>query len=126
MLVQMPSSVPARVSTTDPEAQREVKHRVMTARRRGGARQDRRSGDQAAYGCAGCAETRRTCPSCVQRRRYAWGLVNERAESVESAARIMRLSPERVQALLNEKSHRLELGSLKCDSIPVQLTRSAV
>ena len=30
--------------------------------------------------CARCVETGRTCPSCVQRRRFAWSLVMERKE----------------------------------------------
>ena len=38
----------------------------------------------------------------------------------------MGLAAERVHALVEEESHRRELGSLKCDSIPVELTRSAV
>jgi hypothetical protein len=38
----------------------------------------------------------------------------------------MGLTPERVHALVEEESHRRELGSLKRDSIPVDLTRSVV
>ncbi|MGN6169512.1 MAG: hypothetical protein ACTHQQ_15280 [Solirubrobacteraceae bacterium] len=52
--------------------------------------------------------------------------MNDGGESVERAAMIMGLSPERLQALVKEESHRRELGSLKCDSISVELTRSAV
>src|SRR5206468_2609455 len=82
--------------------------------------------DDAAYECARCAQTGRTCPSCVQRRRYAWTLVNDEGESVERAAMIMGVPPERVHALVEEERHRRELESFKCDSIPVELTRSAV
>ena len=39
---------------------------------------------------------------------------------------IMGVAPERIRALLKEESQRRELGSLKCDSIPVELTRSVV
>ena len=84
------------------------------------------AGDEAATACDRCAETRRTCPSCAQRRRYAWALVNERGETVERAASVMGLAPERVHALVEEDNHRRELGSFKCDSIPVEATRSVV
>jgi hypothetical protein len=46
---------------------------------------------------------------------------------VSSVPRFIRgVPPERIRALLKEEGHRRELGSLKCDSIPVELTRSAV
>jgi hypothetical protein len=38
----------------------------------------------------------------------------------------MRLGRERVHAFVKEETHRRELGRLKCDSIPVELTRSVV
>jgi hypothetical protein len=76
--------------------------------------------------CARCAETGRTCPSCVQRRRQAWSLVSEQGESVETAARIVGLSPARVRELVAQEEDRRELRSLKCDSIPVHLTRSVI
>ena len=38
----------------------------------------------------------------------------------------MGLSPERAHALVYEEDHRRELRTLKCDSIPVELTRSVV
>ena len=66
------------------------------------------------------------CASCVQRRRRAWSLVSEHGETVETAARIMRLSPERVRDLVAQEADRRELRSLRCDSIPVGLTRSVV
>jgi hypothetical protein len=53
-------------------------------------------------------------------------LVYERGESTESAAAVMGLSPERVCELVEEETDRRELASLRCDSIPVQLTRSVV
>ena len=46
--------------------------------------------------------------------------------TVETAARIMRLSPERVRELVAQEADRRELRSLRCDSIPVGLTRSVV
>jgi hypothetical protein len=76
--------------------------------------------------CAACAASGRMCASCVQRRRRAWSLVGERGETVETAARIMRLSPEQVGELIAEEADRRELRSLRCDSIPVGLTRSVV
>ena len=39
---------------------------------------------------------------------------------------MMGLAPERVHALVQEERHRRDLGSLRCDSIPVELTRSVV
>jgi hypothetical protein len=68
----------------------------------------------------------RTCPSCVQRRGRAWSLVSERGETFETTARIMRLSPARVRELVAQEADRRELRSLRCDSIPVSLTRSAI
>ena len=76
--------------------------------------------------CEACAETHRTCPSCVQRRRRAWSLVTERGKTVETAAAIMGLSSGRVRELVAQEADRRELRSLRCDSIPVALTRSAV
>jgi hypothetical protein len=76
--------------------------------------------------CTACAASGRMCASCVQRRRRAWSLVSERGETVETAAGIMRLSPERVGELIAEEADRRELRSLRCDSIPVGLTRSVV
>lgn len=70
--------------------------------------------------------TGRTCPSCVQRRRYAWSLLNERGETLESAAQIMKLAPERVRALVEKEAARRELESFKCDSIPVHLTQAVI
>jgi hypothetical protein len=62
----------------------------------------------------------------VQRRRRAWSLVRERGETAEKAAAIMGLSPARVLELVAREADRRELRSLRCDSIPVQLTRSLV
>ena len=52
--------------------------------------------------------------------------MTEGRETVESAAAIMGLGADRVHALVEEESHRRELGSFKCDSIPVEATRSVV
>ena len=68
----------------------------------------------------------RTCPSCVQRRRFAWSLVMERKESLQTAARILGLERSRVQELVAAEQDRRELRSLRCDSIPVDLTRAAI
>jgi hypothetical protein len=76
--------------------------------------------------CARCVEAGRTYPSCVQRRLYAWSLVNERGETIGAAARIMRLAPERVRRLVEKERDRRELESLRCDSVPVSLTRSVI
>jgi hypothetical protein len=80
----------------------------------------------AAVVCKRCSATGRTCPSCVQRRRRAWSLVNERGESFESVARAMKLEPERVRELVAQESDRRELERFKCDSIPVALTRAVI
>ena len=53
-------------------------------------------------------------------------MVSERGETFETAARIMGLAPERVRRLVEEEGDRRELESLRCDSIPVALTRSVV
>ena len=76
--------------------------------------------------CPRCSATGRMCPSCVQRRRFAWSLVAERGETLEAAAEMMRLSPELVGQLVADEEDRRELRSLRCDSIPVQLTRSVI
>ena len=76
--------------------------------------------------CSRCIETGRTCPSCVQRRRYAWSLVRERGQTIESAAVILGLAPARVRELVSHEDDRRELASFKCDSIPVHLTRAAI
>ena len=82
--------------------------------------------DAPAQLCPRCAETGRSCPSCVQRRRYAWSLVKERGETFESAGRIMNLVPVRVRELAEEEADRRELESFKCDSIPIHLAHEAI
>ena len=82
--------------------------------------------DAIAGTCTACAQTGRTCPSCVQRRRRAWLVVSEQGETLEMAAAIMGLSPARVRELVAQEADRRELRSLRCDSIPVALTRSTV
>jgi hypothetical protein len=76
--------------------------------------------------CQRCAQSGRTCASCVQRRRYAWSLVIERGETLETAGQIMELEPEQVRELVAEENDRRELKSLRCNSIPVQRTRSVI
>lgn len=76
--------------------------------------------------CAHCRETGRTCPSCVQRRRYAWSLVNERRHTVEETASVMRITPARVRALVEQEADRRELRNYRCDSIPVARTRAVI
>ncbi len=123
----MLSSGAARMSATDPETR--VRSCAPISDRLQAASESPPlpiATGKPALECERCAGTRRTCPSCVQRRRYAWSLVNERRETLESAAAIMELASERVRALVEEESQRRELGSLKCDSIPVELTRTAV
>src|SRR5438045_8910971 len=109
MLPAGPSSFPARMSSTNP--QNESRSRAPSGAgspARGGSARLALAADKAAYECARCAETTRTRPSGVQRRRYAWSLVNEGGESVERAAMIMGVAPERVRALLRKESHRRE------------------
>src|SRR5437868_4745228 len=68
----------------------------------------------------------RTCPSCVQRRRRAWSLVNDHGESIGSVGAIMDIAPDRVRELVAEESARRELDGFRCDSIPVQLTQAVI
>lgn len=82
--------------------------------------------DASAGVCSRCIETGRTCPSCVQRRRYAWSLVREQGRTVESAAITLGLAPARVRELVAQEDDRRELASFTCDSIPVQLTRAVI
>ena len=63
-----------------------------------------------AESCTCSAHAGRTCPSCVQRRRYAWSLVTERGETFEAAAWIMKLEPGRVRELVAEETDRRELA----------------
>lgn len=76
--------------------------------------------------CRRCAETGRICASCVQRRRYAWSLVMEQGESLDTAARILGLEHHRMHELVAAEQDRRELRSLRCDSIPVERTRAAI
>jgi hypothetical protein len=76
--------------------------------------------------CARCVETGRTCPSCVQRRRFAWSVVMQQGESLDTAARILGLEQNRVQELVAAEQDRRELRSLRCDSVPVERTRAAI
>jgi hypothetical protein len=62
----------------------------------------------------------------VQRRWRAWSLVSERGETSASAGQIMKLAPERMRQLVAEEEDRRELASLRCDSIPVALTRAVI
>ena len=82
--------------------------------------------DVVAESCERCAETGRTCASCVQRRRYAWSLVTEQGETFEVAGRIMGLESYSVRELVAAENDRRELNSLRCNSIPVQRTQSVI
>src|SRR5262249_28797206 len=62
----------------------------------------------------------------VQRRRYSWSLVVQRGQTEEAAAGKMGLSPDVVRELVAHEADRRELRSLRCDSIPVELTRSVI
>jgi hypothetical protein len=77
-------------------------------------------------GCARCETTGRTCPSCVQRRRYTWSLVHERGLTIEQAAEILSLPSGRVRGLIEQEADRRTLHGLKCDSIPVALTHAVI
>ena len=83
-------------------------------------------GGAAVAGCRRCAQTRRTCPSCVQRRHRAWSLVVERGETCETAAAIMELDEGLVRQLVDAENDRRELRSLRCDSIPVHRTQAVI
>lgn len=76
--------------------------------------------------CTRCRTTGRTCPACVQRRRYAWSLINECGHTIEQTATLLKLSPGRVRRLVEQEADRRELRSLKCDSVPVALTRAVI
>ena len=82
--------------------------------------------DTSMHSCPRCSASGRTCASCVQRRRLAWSLVTEQRKTPEAAAEIMDLSPSRIRRLVAEESDRRELRGFRCDSIPVQLTRSVI
>jgi hypothetical protein len=79
-------------------------------------------GDDAA--CARCERLGRVCPSCVQRRRVAWRLVEEQQLTVEQAAARMRLPVLRVRALLMHERDRRELEAYRVNSIPVARVRA--
>jgi hypothetical protein len=82
--------------------------------------------DVVAESCERCAETGRTCASCVQLRRHAWSLVTEQGETFEAAGRIMGLESYRVRELVAAENDRRELNSWRCNSIPVQRTQSVI
>src|SRR5690242_9645999 len=62
------------------------------------------------HGCARCAGAGRTCPSCIQRRRYAWILVTERGQTLEATSQALRLPVGRVRHLVEEEKERRELA----------------
>ena len=80
----------------------------------------------AAGSCVRCVATGRTCPSCVQLRRRAWSLVVECKESIDTAARILRVDRVHVRELVAAEQDRRELRRLRCDSIPVERTRAVI
>lgn len=54
-------------------------------------RRSRRTSDDAR--CPRCAQLGRSCPSCTQRRRIAWQLVDQQGHAVEDAATKLNLAP---------------------------------
>ena len=50
----------------------------------------------------------------------------QQGESLDTAARILGLEQKRVQELVGAEQDRRELRSLRCDSVPVERTRSAI
>lgn len=82
--------------------------------------------DAVVESCQRCAETGRTCASCVQRRRYAWSLVTEQGETFETAGSTMGLESYRVRELVAAENDRRELNSLRCDSVPVHRTQAVI
>jgi hypothetical protein len=74
--------------------------------------------------CARCDQFRRTCPSCTQRRRAAWRLVDQQGHTIEQAAARLGLPSTRVGELLEEERDRRELEKYRLDSIPVPRARA--
>jgi hypothetical protein len=52
--------------------------------------------------------------------------VVEQGESLDTAASVLGLSPERLEELVVAEQDRRELRSLRCDSIPVQRTEAVI
>ena len=64
------------------------------------------------------------CPACASRRRRAVRLVLEQRHSVAEAARVLRLSVERVERLLEEDADRRRLAQFAGDSIDTARLRA--
>ena len=82
----------------------------------------RRTGDAAR--CPRCAELGRSCPSCTQRRRIAWRLVDQQDHTIEQAATRLNLMPAEVRDLVDDERDRRELDEYRIDSIPVARARA--
>ena len=74
--------------------------------------------------CPRCDRTGRTCPSCTQRRRVAWRLVDEQKQTIQQAAAKLGLPPARVRELVENERDRRELDQYRLDSIPVTRARA--
>jgi plasmid maintenance system antidote protein VapI len=69
--------------------------------------------------CQRCDQSGRTCPSCTQRRRLAWRLVDQQGHTLEQVAATLGLPPARVRELVEDERDRRELETYRLDSIPV-------
>jgi hypothetical protein len=74
--------------------------------------------------CPRCEQFGRTCPSCTQRRRVAWRLVDQHGHTIDQAAATLGLPPARVRELVEGERDRQELEKYRLDSIPVTRTRA--
>ena len=76
--------------------------------------------------CPRCEKERRTCKSCVQRRRRAWQLVDRQGHTIREAAHLMRLSPTRVELFVVLERDRLDLLRHRRNSIPTERLRAFI
>jgi plasmid maintenance system antidote protein VapI len=74
--------------------------------------------------CPRCDQFRHTCPSCTQRRRVAWRLVDQQNHTIQQAAGKLGLPSARVRELVEEERDRRELEQYRLDSIPVTRARA--
>jgi predicted DNA-binding protein (UPF0251 family) len=74
--------------------------------------------------CSRCARLGRTCPSCAQRRRIAWRLVERQGQTIEQAAARLDLSTVGVRRLVQDERDRRDLERYRFDSIPVTRARA--
>jgi plasmid maintenance system antidote protein VapI len=85
-------------------------------------RRSERAADDAR--CSRCAQLGRSCPSCTQRRRVAWRLVDDQGHSIEQAAARLNVPPAQVRELVDQERDRRELEKYRLDSIPVSRARA--